>query len=48
MFTSSLPNDIRVAFRSLLKSPGLTFVVVLTLAVAIGANTAIFSVAAAE
>jgi predicted permease len=37
-------TDVRVAVRSLLKSPALTFVVVLTLAVAIGANTAIFSV----
>lgn len=44
MLVSSLPRDIRVAFRSLLKAPGLTFVVVLTLGVAIGANTAIFSV----
>ena len=40
----SLPADIRVAFRSLLKSRGLAFVVVLTLGVAIGAHTAIFSV----
>src|SRR5687767_8525077 len=44
MITSSLPHDIRVAFRSLLKSLGLAVVVVLTLGVAIGANTAIFSV----
>jgi putative ABC transport system permease protein len=44
MFTSSLLHDIRVACRSLLKSPGLAFVVVMTLGVAIGANTAIFSV----
>jgi putative ABC transport system permease protein len=35
---------VRVAFRGLLKTRGLTFVIVLTLAVAIGANTAIFSV----
>ncbi len=39
-----LLHDVRVAIRGLLKAPGLTFVVVLTLAVAIGANTAIFSV----
>jgi putative ABC transport system permease protein len=41
---SSLLHDVRVAFRGLRKVPGLTFVVVVTLAVAIGANTAIFSV----
>ena len=44
MFASSFAQDVRVACRGLLKTPGLTFVVVLTLAVAIGANTAIFSV----
>jgi predicted permease len=37
-------HDVRFAARSLLKTPAITFVVVLTLAVAIGANTAIFSV----
>ena len=37
-------QDVRVAFRGLLKTRGLTFVIVLTLAVAIGSNTAIFSV----
>ena len=42
--SSSLVHDVRFAFRGVLKTPGLTFVVVLTLAVAIGANTAIFSV----
>ena len=44
MFSWSLLHDVRVAIRGLPKAPGLTFVVVLTLAVAIGANTAIFSV----
>jgi hypothetical protein len=40
-----LLQDIGVAVRSLMRRPGFTLVVVLSLAVGIGANTAIFSVA---
>lgn len=43
-FTADLSRDVRHAFRQLLRAPGFATVVILTLAVGIGATSAVFSV----
>jgi hypothetical protein len=41
-FLESVAHDFRISLRSLLKKPGFTFLVLLSLGLGVGANTVIF------
>jgi hypothetical protein len=43
-FLETLAQDLRYAFRMLLRSPGFSFIVIATIALGVGATTAIYSV----